>query len=133
MVMRVMLIGLLVIGVVAMLETDVSACRMCGNPPCCYLQAGDDKELKELLEEVEKHEDSQVWIIGDTDDDRLSRKRADVRDMLIRHGLQPEIIGELIYKDPALLRSMRKEQVVMGEGQVVIVTRRKLLRPGIGP
>ena len=37
MVMRVMLIGLLVIGAMAMLETDVSAHpRTCGGNSCCF-------------------------------------------------------------------------------------------------
>jgi hypothetical protein len=111
--MRVMLIGLLVIGSVAMLETDVSASRPCDGWPWCYCL----NELKELVENVKKDEKIRVWIIGETDDDRQSRRRADVRQTLIQYGLRSEIIGELIYKDPELREEcMRKDQMVIVTG-----------------
>ena len=121
MVMRVMLIGLLVIGAVAMLETDVSAdCVPCLNWPCCY----SFMQLKEVVEDVKKDENLQVWIIGETDDDLQLRRRADVRERLIQLGLRPENIGELLYEDHALLRHMREKRY-MREGQMVIVTQSK--------
>jgi hypothetical protein len=109
MVMRVMLIGLLVLGAVAMLETDVSAHPFpCGGWSCCF-------SLKQLQEMVERHkgENRQVWIIGETDDERQSRRRAEVRNKLIEYGVEPANIGELIYKDPALQKYMREDQMVI--------------------
>jgi hypothetical protein len=109
MVMRVMLIGLLVIGAVAMLETDVSAHpNPCGGWSCCNF-------LKALKEVAERHKDDnwQVWIIGETDDEQQSRRRAEVRQMLIQYGLRPDNIGELIYKDPALREYMREDQMAI--------------------
>lgn len=113
--MRVMLIGLLVIGAVTMLETDVSARCPCFNWLCCYSL----KETNELFEDVKKDENIQVWLIGDT-----ASRRDEVREMLIQHGLRPENIGELIYEDRALLGYMR-EGKYMREGQMVIVTQPK--------
>ena len=116
MVMRIMLIGLLVIGAIAMLETDVSAdCVPCLNWPCCY----SFMQLKEVVEDVKKDENIQVWLIGDA-----AQRRAEVREMLIQHGLRPENIGELLYEDHALLRHMREKRY-MREGQMVIVTQSK--------
>jgi hypothetical protein len=114
MVMRVMLIGLLVIGAVAMLETDVRAHPFpCAGWSCCF-------GFNALKEFVEYHKDDnwQVWIIGETDDEQQSRRRDEARQMLIQYGLRPENIGELIYKDPALQKYMR-------EGQMAIVAQPK--------
>jgi hypothetical protein len=134
MVMRVMLIGLLVIGAVAMLETDVSAFCDCFNWICCKaltvrsdrvnlvgreLKELAEKELKELVEDAKKDDNIQVWLIGGT-----AHKRVEVREMLIQLGLRPENIGELLYVDHDLLRFMREERY-MREGQMIIVSRRK--------
>jgi hypothetical protein len=112
MVMRVMLIGLLVIGAVAMMETDVSAaCRRCGpggNYCCCSIT----KERDKLLEEVKKHESKRLLIIGHIGDDSKTLK---AREMLIQDGLPPEIIGELILEGPTPRMSMREGQTVMVE------------------
>jgi hypothetical protein len=114
MVMRVMLIGFLVFGSVAMLETDVRAHpRPCAGWPCCFFL----KELKQAAEQVKK-DNRQVWIIGETDDEQQSLRRDKVRQELIQYGLPRENIGELIYKDPALREYMR-------EGQMAIVTQPK--------
>jgi hypothetical protein len=116
MVMRVMLIGLLVTGAVAMLETDVSAdCVPCLGFPCCF----SFMKLNEVGEDVTKDENIQVWLIGNT-----AHRRAEVREMLIKRGLRPENIGELNIEDRELLRSMR-ERRSMREGQMVIVTQPK--------
>jgi hypothetical protein len=131
MVMRVMLIGLLVIGAVAMLETDVSAFCDCFQWGCCKaltvrsgrvnlvgkdLKERAEKELKDLLGIVKKDDNIQVWLMGGT-----AHKRAEVREMLIQLGLRPENIGELLYEDRDLLRYMREERY-MREGQMIIVT-----------
>jgi hypothetical protein len=57
------------------------------------------EELQEMTDAVRKHEDRGVWSIGHVrplgragDDDRLSRNAADVWGMLMRHGLQPDIM-----------------------------------------
>jgi hypothetical protein len=106
--MKAMLICLLVIGAVAMLETDVSAvCEDCGGFCCCYMP----KDLYKLLEEVKKHESRQVLIITHPDED--PSKTLKVREELIKNGLPPEIIGELILEGRAPLRTMRKGQLVM--------------------
>jgi hypothetical protein len=115
MVMKAILIGLLVIGAVVMMETDVSAaCRRCGpgaNYCCCSISSPEERE--KLLEEVKKH-GKQVLIIGHADDS-MSPKRLKEREMLIKDGLPPEIIGELILEGPTPRMSMRKGQEVMVE------------------
>jgi hypothetical protein len=113
MVMKAMLIGLLVIGAVAMLETDVSAfCEYCGGGWCCCWLPTD---LNKLLEQVKKHESRQVWIIGHADKDPISPKTLKARDMLIEHGLQREIIGELILEGPTPRMPKWKGQLVKVE------------------
>ena len=55
MVMRVMLIGLLVIGAVAMLETDVSAhLRPCGGCSCCFSAMSGSRRVSMLRRTKEK-------------------------------------------------------------------------------
>jgi hypothetical protein len=96
MVMRVMLIGLLVIGAVTMLETDVSAHpRICGGDSCCFSAM----QWKQACEQVKPDKENwQVWLIGKT---MAARDKA--RRELIECGVDPEMIGELIYKDRAYL------------------------------
>jgi hypothetical protein len=116
--MKVMLIGLLIIGAVAMLEADVSAHPFpIGNYSCAFGH-GALKEKEQREEFIENHKNMRVWIIGETDDEQLARRREEVRRSLIESGLPPEDIGELIYKDPALLPFMR-------EGGMAIVTQPK--------
>jgi hypothetical protein len=57
----------------------------------------------EVVAEVKKHDDSEVFLIGFTDQvgrakefDRVSRKIANEREMLIQRGLRPDIIRPLI-------------------------------------
>jgi hypothetical protein len=113
MVMKAMLIGLLVIGTVAMMETDVSAaCYRCyGNKCCCSISS--PKEREKLIEEAKKY-GKPLFIMGHADDDPMSRKG--LRDTLIQDGLPPEMIGELILEGPTPRMSMRKGQEVMMEG-----------------
>jgi hypothetical protein len=94
MVMRVMLIGLLVIGAVTMLEPDVSAHpRPCGGDTCCFSA----KEWEEACKQVKQDKEiGQVWLIGKT---MAARDKA--RKELIECGVDPEMIGELVYKDRA--------------------------------
>src|SRR5262245_48133728 len=110
--MRVMLIGLLVIGTVSMLETHVYArcCFMCSKL-CMQVILPEKSEkmiakvVDEVVAEVKKHDDSEVFLIGFTDQvgsaadkefDRVSRKIANEREMLIQRGLRPDIIRPLI-------------------------------------
>lgn len=100
MVMKAMLIGLLVIGAVAMLETDANAFRHCDGWGCLEFTS---KELEKVVAEVKKHEGSEVWLIGFTRQVRSSkefhqveREMGDVRQMLIQRELQPEIFRWLI-------------------------------------
>jgi hypothetical protein len=117
MVMKAMLIGLLVIGAVAMLETDANAWYHCDNYPCQEFAIFNkklenvvaDKELENVVAEVKKYEGSEVWLIGFTrqphvpgkvgkskEFDRVEHQMEDVRQMLIQRGLQPGIIRWLI-------------------------------------
>jgi hypothetical protein len=112
MVMKAMLIGLLVIGAVAMLETDANARRHCDGYGCqeftpqenvFYHKAVADKELEKVVAEVKKYEGSEVWLIGFTrqvgkskEFDRVEHKMEDLRQMLIQRGLQPGIFRWLI-------------------------------------
>jgi hypothetical protein len=114
MVMRVMLIGLLVIGAVATLETDISAHpRPCGGFPCCFSA----KEWKQACEQVKSAKGNlEVWLIGKTGDEREARIRDQARQELIQCGLEPEMIGELIYND----RANRVIEQLMKEGPMVI-------------
>jgi hypothetical protein len=114
MVMKAMLIGLLVIGAVAMLETDASAFYHCDGWACIELPL---KELEKVVAEVKKHEGSEVWLIGFTrqvgkskEFDRLSGRMEDVRQMLIQHGLQSDIFRWLIFEGYAPVASRRREQ-----------------------
>jgi hypothetical protein len=111
MVMKAMLIGLLVIGAVAMLETDVSAaCVPCfGNKCCCWLPT----DLNMLLEEVKKHGSKQLLLIGHTQDDPSISQTLKWRDELIQRGLQPETIGELILEGRTPRMPTRKGQMVI--------------------
>jgi hypothetical protein len=102
MVMRAMLIGVLVIGAVAILETDANAWYHCFLWPCIELTP---RELDKVVSEVKKYERSEVWLIGFTNRgprskskefDRVSRKMEDVRETLIQRGLQPGIFRGLI-------------------------------------
>jgi hypothetical protein len=103
MVMRVMLIGLLIIGSVAMLETDVSAgCVPCVNFPCCYRF----RQLKEAVEDAKKDESIQIKLIGST-----ASEREKVRGRMIQEGIRPERIGEVFIEDSALSRSMREGRI----------------------
>src|SRR5262245_23592609 len=90
MVMRAMLIGVLVIGAVAILETDANAWYHCFFWPCIELTP---RELDKVVSEVAKYERSEVWLIGFTNRgprskskefDRVSRKMEDVRETLIQ-------------------------------------------------
>jgi len=119
MVMRVMLIGFLVIGAVAMLETDVSAHpRTCGGDSCCFSM----KEWTKACEQVKPDKENwQVWLIGKTGDEHGARIRDQARQELIRCGLEPEMIGELIYND----RAHPVIEELMKEGPMVIVTKPK--------
>ena len=111
MVMRVMLIGLLVTGAVAMLETDVSAyCRPCGNWCCCRLP----NDLKMLLAELKKHESKQLLIVGNTAD-AMSPETLKMREELIEYGVPREIIGELILEGHTPLARTREGRLVMVE------------------
>jgi hypothetical protein len=106
MAMKAMLIGLLVIGAVAMLETDADAWFHCDNWLCIEFTP---QELEKVVAEVKKHASSEVWLIGFTrqphltgkvgkpkEFDRVERKMEDVRQMLIQRGLQPGIFRWLI-------------------------------------
>jgi hypothetical protein len=109
MVMKAMLIGLLVIGAVAMLETDAYA-RHCGNWLCIEFTP---EELEKVLAEVKKHQGSEVRLIGFTDRvgnsfDRVSHQMEYVRETLIQHGLQPDIFRWLILEDYAPLDPERR-------------------------
>jgi hypothetical protein len=117
MVMKAMLIGLLVIGAVAMLETGANAHRHCDGWRCMEFTP---KELEKVVAEVKKHESSEVWMIGFTDRvgsskefDRVERKLADVREMLIQRGLQPDIIRWLILEGYAPVASRLRGQKVI--------------------
>jgi hypothetical protein len=112
--MRVMLIGLLVIGTVSMLETDVYARCCFGCSKLCLhflLTEKSETVVAEVVAEVKKNEGSEVWLIGFTDQvgnseeyDRVEREMEDVRQqMLIQHGLQPDIIRSLILEGYAPL------------------------------
>jgi hypothetical protein len=117
MVMRVMLIGLLVIGTVSMLETHVNAAeefqRCCWCRMSCVqflLTEKSEKVVAEVVAEAKKHEGSEVWLIGFTDPvgpskeyDRVEHEMDDVREMLIQHDLQPDIIRSLILEGYAPL------------------------------
>jgi hypothetical protein len=109
---KVMLIGLLVIGTIAMLETDVMAGRWCDGYRCLVYTA---KELEKVLAEVKKNELSEVWLIGFTDRvgsskefDRVERKMEEVRQTLIQRGLQPDIFSGLILEGYAPRDPKRK-------------------------
>jgi hypothetical protein len=122
MVMRVMLVGLLVIGAVAMLETDVSAHpRTCGGNSCCFTMA----EWPKACEQVKPDKENwQVWILEKAGDERGARLRDQARQGLKDCGLE-EMIVELIYKDrayEALMLEPEEIEQLMKEGPVVIVT-----------
>jgi hypothetical protein len=126
MVMRVMLIGFLVIGAVAMLETDVSAHpRTCGGDSCCYSL----EEWPKVCEQVKPDKENwQVWILEKAGDERGARLRDQARQVLKECGLE-EMIAELIYKDrayEALIWVLDPEEIEKlmkeGQGPVVIVT-----------
>ena len=117
MVMKAMLIGLLVIGAVAMLETDANA-RHCDGYACIEYTLPEG--LEKVIAEVKKHVGSEVWIIVPTDRvgssrdyDRSLRTGADVQEMLMQHGLQPDSFRELILEDRAPLMPARKGQRVL--------------------
>jgi hypothetical protein len=122
MVMRVMLIGFLVIGAVAMLETDVSAHpRTCGGDSCCYSL----EEWPKVCEQVKPDKENwQVWILEKAGDERGARLRDQARQVLKECGLE-EMIAELIYKDrayEALMLEPERIAELMKKGPVVIVT-----------
>jgi hypothetical protein len=110
--MRVMLIGLLVIGTVSMLETDVYARCCFGCSMLCMQVILPEKSEKmiakvvaEVVAEVKKHDDSGVYLIGFTDQvgraadkefGRVEGKIEDVRQRLTQGGLRPDIIRPLI-------------------------------------
>jgi hypothetical protein len=109
MVMKAMLIGLLVIGAVAMLETDAYA-RHCYPYACKHFTLN---ELEKVVAEVKKREGSEVWIIGFTDQvgnsfDRVSHQIADVLETLIERGLQRDIFRSLILEGYAPLDPKRR-------------------------
>ena len=99
MVMKAMLIGLLVIGAVAMLETDANAFYHCRPWPCLEFARA---ELEKVVSEVKKHEGSEVWLIGFTDQKspeeyRSMESKIEVVQLLLKqHGLQPDIIRSLV-------------------------------------
>ena len=108
MVMKAMLIGLLVIGAVAILETDANACYHCRPYPCPCIDFT-TKNLEKVVAEVKKHDGSEVFLIGFTrqpnlrgkvgkskEFDRVEREMEDARQMLIQRGLQPNIFRSLI-------------------------------------
>jgi ATP-dependent protease Clp ATPase subunit len=105
-----MLIGFLVIGAVAILETTISAHpRKCLGNSCCFFA----RELKEVAEQVTR-ENQQVWIIGKSDDDASASSRAKVREeLIVKYGVDPEVIGELIFTDRALQQYMRERQMAI--------------------
>jgi hypothetical protein len=122
MVMRVMLIGFLVIGAVAILETDVSAHpRRCGGDSCCFSM----REWPKACEQVKPDKENwQVWILEKAGDERGARLRDQARQGLKDCGLE-EMIVELIYKDrayEALMLEPEEIEKLMKEGPVVIVT-----------
>ena len=97
---KIMLIGLLIIGTIAMLETDVSAQPCLGWLGCRRFAA---KESEKAVAEVKQHERSEVLLIGFTgrvgsskELDRVEREMEGVREMLIQRGLQSDIIRSLI-------------------------------------
>ena len=109
MVTKTMLIGLLVIGAVAMLETDAYA-RHCGNWLCMEFTL---EESEKVLAEVKKHARSEVWLFGFPDRvgnsfDRVSHQMEYVRETLIQRGLQPDIFRGLILEDYAPLDPERR-------------------------
>jgi hypothetical protein len=117
MVLKAMLIGLLVIGAVAMLETDANAFRHCWPWACIEYSP---EELDKVVAEVKKHAGSEVWSIGyiervgsTTDYDRLSRKMAELREKLIQHGLEPGIIRELILAGYAPPMPAQRDQEII--------------------
>ena len=100
MVMKAMLISLLVIGAVAMLETDANARRHCDDWLCITFTP---QELEKVIAEVMKHERSEVWLtgftrkVGDSKEfDSVEHKMEDVRQTLIQRGLPPDIFRWLI-------------------------------------
>ena len=118
MVMKVMLIGLLVIGAVATLETDANAQRPCANWACMEVTP---KEVEKVVAEVKKLEVSEILlIIGFTNRvgsskefDRVERKLADMREMLIQRGVQADIIRPLILEGYAPVASKRRGEKVI--------------------
>jgi hypothetical protein len=101
MVMKAMLIGLLVIGAVAILETDAYHC-----PPgvgCRWLCSPKDKDLEKVAADYKKYEAGAVLIIqyfdrpmNSKEHDRMSHEMDDMRERLIQHGVQPDSIRELM-------------------------------------
>jgi hypothetical protein len=113
MVMKAMLIGLLVIGAVAMLETDANA-RHCDGYACRYFTLPED--LEKVVAEVKKYEGSEVWFVGYTDWAASSKdygRPADVQEILIQRGLRPDIFRELILEGRPPLTLARKGQRVL--------------------
>jgi hypothetical protein len=115
MVMKAMLIGLLVIGAVAMLETDANAWFHCARYGCLEISIRElektvpDKELENVVAAVKKYEGSEVWLIGFTrqphlpgkggkskEFDRVEHQMEDVRQTLIQRGLPSGIFRSLI-------------------------------------
>lgn len=116
MVMRIMLMGLLVIGTVSMLETHVNAAGIHVNAAginerCCWcsklcmeflLPEKSETVIAEVAAEVKKHEGSEVWLIGFTDQKspeeyRSMESKIEVVQLLLKqHGLQPDIIRSLV-------------------------------------
>jgi hypothetical protein len=123
--MRVVLIGLLAIGTISMLETHVYAQRCCWCVKSCMqfiLRDKSEEVIAKVVAEVKKHEGSEVTLIGftnrvgsDKEFDRVDRKLADVREMLIQRGVEPDIIRPLILEGYAPVDSRRR-------GQLAIVT-----------
>ena len=130
--MKAMLIGLLVIGAVAMLETDAYA-RHCWPWPCTHFEpivlekvldeAKKNKRsevLEKVLDEAKKNERSEVWLIGFTDRvgsskafGRVQRQMEDIRQILIQRGLSPDIFRLLILEGYAPRAPKRKGVEVM--------------------
>jgi hypothetical protein len=119
--MRVMLIGLLVLGAVAMLETDASAQRLCGNWGCTFSFRRGLTEVKDSEAETDlvimSRPPVDVQIIGR--DSGIGRRRAqEVENKLIRLGLQPQIMLQ-----PNPLNTVTNGVVPSGEVDVVIKPR----------
>jgi hypothetical protein len=112
MVMKAMLIGLLVIGAVAILETDANACYHIDAGYIGPCRDFTTKNLEKVVAEVKEHdgiEGIEVLLIGFTrqpnlrgkvgkskEFDRVEREMEDARQMLIQRGLQPNIFRSLI-------------------------------------